>query len=176
MQLITERLVLRPAQADDAHRFAEVLGNWRVIQMVRLAPYPYSLEAARDWIAAHQGERDAGTAFRFVIEAQWRMVGTCDLDEIDGDRGDLGYWLDEDVWGRGFATEAARAVAAFGFDRLGLARLTSGRAADNIVSGRVLAKLGFREVERVRVWSNPRQTEIDQIRYEMRPEEFVRRR
>jgi len=167
LKLTTERLVLRLAQTDDATRFAEILGNWNVIRMVRLAPYPYSLDAARTWIATHAGERDAGTAFRFVIEAEGRMIGSCDLDEIDGGRGDLGYWLEEASWGRGFASEAARAVARFGFEPLGLARLTSGRAADNAASGRVLTKLGFQEIERVRVWSNPRGMEIDQIRYEL---------
>jgi [ribosomal protein S5]-alanine N-acetyltransferase len=175
MKLVTSRLVLRPAVADDAPRFAEILGNWSVIRMVRLAPYPYSEALALAWIKTHEIERLAGTAFRFVIEAEGRMIGTCDLDEIDGERGDLGFWLDEAVWGRGIAIEAARAVVALGFNDLRLRRLTSGRAADNARSARVLERLGFREVSRTRVWSNPRGGEIDQCRYEMRRDEFVPR-
>ena len=95
MILATPRLLLRPAVADDARRFAEILANWNVISMMRLAPYPYSQAAAVAWIATHGAERIAGTAFRFVIEEGGLVIGACDLDEIDGDRGDLGYWLDE---------------------------------------------------------------------------------
>jgi [ribosomal protein S5]-alanine N-acetyltransferase len=167
LKLFTTRLVLRPATDADAPRFAEILGNWNVVRMMRLAPHPYSLEMARAWIATHAGEREAGTAFRFVIEAEGHVLGKCDLDEIDGTRGDLGYWLDEAAWGKGFATEAARAVARFGFEQLGLPRLTSGRAADNTASGHVLTKVGFQEIGRTRLWSKPRQAEFEQVRYEL---------
>lgn len=161
--------MLRPALAADAARVADILANWNVIRMVRLAPYPFTRAHADEWIAGHEAERIAGTAFRFMIEEKGRVIGTCDLDEIDGERGDIGYWLDEAAWGRGIATEAGRAVADFGLKQLHLPRLTSGRAADNVASGRVLTKLGFREIGRARVWSNPRNEEIDQIRYELRP-------
>jgi RimJ/RimL family protein N-acetyltransferase len=96
-----------------------------------------------------------------------RMIGTCDIDEIADNTGDLGYWLDETEWGRGFATEAARAVTAFGFGQLALTRLTSGHAADNPNSGRILTKLGFVAAGRTRLWSKPRAAEIDQLKYEL---------
>lgn len=137
------------------------------MRMLRLAPHPYSLAAAREWIASHVVEQGQGTAFRFVIEHDGRIIGTCDVDEIDDRSGALGYWLEQDAWGRGFATEAATAVAEFAFTQLGLLSLTSGHASDNPNSGRVLAKLGFRKVGQTRIWSMPRKGEIDQIRYEM---------
>jgi RimJ/RimL family protein N-acetyltransferase len=166
--LKTERLTLRPAREGDAGRFVEILSNWNVIRMVRLAPHPYTVEHARAWILSHAQEREAGAAHRFVVERQGAMIGACDVDEIEGVRCDLGYWLDEDVWGQGFATEAARAVIALSFGPLGLSRLTSGHAADNIKSGRVLAKLGFQASGETRVWSSPRGGWIDQLKYELR--------
>jgi [ribosomal protein S5]-alanine N-acetyltransferase len=132
--------------------------------MVRLAPHPYTDQHARDWIASHALERKAGTAHRYVVEHEGRMIGVCDVDEIAGETGDLGYWLDEAAWGRGYATEAASAVIAFARE-LGLKRLTSGHAADNLASGRVLAKLGFERVGQTRVPSLPRGSDIDQIKY-----------
>jgi [ribosomal protein S5]-alanine N-acetyltransferase len=135
--------------------------------MLRLAPHPYTLPDAKAWIASHQVERDAGTAHRFVIECEGRMIGTCDVDEIADGTGDLGYWLDEAEWGRGYATEAARAVMAFSFGPLALTRLTSGHAADNPSSGRILTKLGFTRTGQARLWSKPRGAEIDQLKYEL---------
>lgn len=136
--------------------------------MLRLAPYPYALSDAQAWIASHAVEREAGTAHRFVVERDGRIIGTCDVDEIADATGDLGYWLDEAEWGRGFATEAARAIMAFGFGQLALTRLTSGHAADNLNSGRILTKLGFAPAGHTRMWSNPRDAEIDQMKYELR--------
>jgi ribosomal-protein-alanine N-acetyltransferase len=150
---------------DDAGRFVEILSNWNVIRMVRLAPHPYTEQLARDWIASHAVERDAGTAHRFVVERAGRLIGACDVDEIASGTGDVGYWLDETEWGRGYATEAARAVIAFALADLELTRLTSGHAGDNSASGRVLAKLGFERAGQTRVWSNPRACEIDQVKY-----------
>jgi RimJ/RimL family protein N-acetyltransferase len=55
---------------------------------------------------------------------------------------------------------------SFAFEELALSRLTSGHAADNPASGRVLTKLGFKQAGQARVWSTPRACEIDQIKYE----------
>lgn len=166
--LQTTRLSLRPARLDDAPRFVEILSNWNVIKMLRLAPHPYTLSDAEAWIASHAPEREADTAHRFVIERDGRMIGTCDVDEIANATGDLGYWLDEAEWGRGFVAEAARAVMDFSFGELALARLTSGHAADNPNSGRILTKLGFARTGETRTWSKPRGSEIDQLKYELR--------
>ena len=152
---------------DDAGRFVEILSNWNVIRMVRLAPHPYTPAHAKVWIASHAAERDARTGFRFVIERDGRMIGACDVDEIASGSGDIGYWLDQVVWGRGIASEAAQALAAFGFHDLKLRRLTSGHASDNPASGRVLAKLGFGKIGETKVWSTPRGCEIDQWRYDL---------
>jgi ribosomal-protein-alanine N-acetyltransferase len=135
--------------------------------MLRLAPYPYTLTDAETWITSHEVELNAGTAHRFVVEREGRMIGTCDVDEIANATGDLGYWLDESEWGRGYATEAARAVMAFSFGPLDLTCLTSGHSADNPNSGRILTKLGFTRVGQARLWSKPRGAEIDQLKYEL---------
>lgn len=160
--------MLRPARAEDSGRFVEILSNWNVVRMLRLVPHPYTLAHALEWIGLHAAERERGTAHRFVVERNGRVIGVCDIDDIAVEVGSVGYWLEEEEWGKGIATEAARAVITFGFETVGLKRLTSGHAADNPNSGRVLTKLGFlRRAGRARVWSNPRGAEIVQWTYEL---------
>ncbi len=144
IDLVTSRLVLRPTQPSDAGRYFEIQSNWNVTRMLRLAPWPASLAAMEAWLAEHQGEWAEGSAFRFAILGEGRVVGSADLDEIEAGVGDLGYWLDEAVWGQGLAREAAGALVEFGFSALGLRAITAGHAADNPASGRVLQSLGFR--------------------------------
>ena len=55
----------------------------------------------------------------------------------------LGYAYRRDVWGLGYATEAARALIAFGFERLGMHRICAYCDVDNIASARVLEKAGM---------------------------------
>jgi RimJ/RimL family protein N-acetyltransferase len=56
---------------------------------------------------------------------------------------EVGWRLSSEQWGRGFATEAARAAVGDGFDRLGLDEIVSFTAADNRRSRRVMEKLGM---------------------------------
>lgn len=56
---------------------------------------------------------------------------------------EIGWRLRRDVWGRGYAPEAARAALAFGFDELGLAEIVSFTTATNAPSRRVMDKIGM---------------------------------
>ena len=74
-----------------------------------------------------------------------RLIGNCGL-RVNNPRqleGNIGYELDPDYWGRGYATEAARAILAFGFEQLRLHRIWAECTAENIASAHVLQKLGM---------------------------------
>ena len=58
--------------------------------------------------------------------------------------------MDPRYWGAGYATEAARALVNFGFQDLGLSRISSWCVAANAASARVLERLGFRQEGRLR--------------------------
>ena len=60
-------------------------------------------------------------------------------------KAELGYWVGKPFWGRGYATEAAGSIVDFGFDQLGLNRITAGHMVRNPASGRVMQKIGMRE-------------------------------
>jgi RimJ/RimL family protein N-acetyltransferase len=72
---------------------------------------------------------------------------------IDSERhrsASIGYGINPDFWGRGYATEAARLIVRFGFETLGLHRIWATHHPENGASRRVLDKIGFREEGRRR--------------------------
>jgi len=163
----TPRLMLRRMTVADAPRVYEIQSNWNVTRMLRMASFPPTLDELRHWLAGHEGEWLSGTAYRFALVVEERIIGCADVDEIASDSGELGYWLDEAYWGRGLASEAAGAVRDFAFGTVGLKRLLSGHAADNPTSGRVLTKLGFCWIGDTTSWSRSRQEQIIHRKYEL---------
>jgi RimJ/RimL family protein N-acetyltransferase len=75
-----------------------------------------------------------------------QLIGNCGLrvNNPQQREGNIGYELAPGYWGCGYATEAARAMLAFGFDGLGLHRIWAECVADNVASAHVLQKLGMR--------------------------------
>ena len=73
-----------------------------------------------------------------------RPAGYCGLQHLDGTAEiELFYGLTEEFWGRGLATEAARAMLRFGFETVTLASVCAVTHPENIASQRILDKLGF---------------------------------
>ncbi len=95
-------------------------------------------------------------------------LGAIGLTPEEGtDAAELGYWLSPGYWGSGITTEAARAVVAFGFERLRLPVITSGYFEDNPPSGGVLRKLGFVEIGKVMRPCLAAGSELPSIRMEL---------
>ena len=71
-------------------------------------------------------------------------MGAISLDlNLEHKRAELGYWVGLPFWGRGYATEAGRAMLDYGFDEIGLNRIEALYLLRNPASGRVLDKLGM---------------------------------
>jgi RimJ/RimL family protein N-acetyltransferase len=81
-----------------------------------------------------------------IVTTSDRLVGACDLTCENKREADLGFIFSKDVWGMGYATEAARAMLRAGFDQLGLARIFSTCDIANAASARVLEKAGLTRV------------------------------
>ncbi|MDE1173073.1 MAG: GNAT family N-acetyltransferase [Parvibaculaceae bacterium] len=142
--LRTERLLLRPFRACDAGDVARHIGEWDVARMLSRVPYPYPLAEAKRWIASHPQAPVRDVDFPFAIEADGALAGCAGYHPGGEGMVEIGYWLARPAWGKGFATEAGRALVGFLFDRFGLEALAANHFEDNPASGRVLTKLGFR--------------------------------
>jgi len=156
--LETERLVLRPMRADDLAALWRVFTDPRV--MAAFASEPFTQAQMTTWIdrnLAHQAEHGWGL-FSLVLKSEGDLIGDCGLEWMtldDGSVAELGYDLRSDVWGRGLATEAARAVRDFAFGPAGLSNLISLIRAGNDASRRVAEKVGMRHETTLERWGVP---------------------
>jgi RimJ/RimL family protein N-acetyltransferase len=140
----TERLLLRPGWAEDAPALAAAIGEEAIVRNLATAPWPYSLDHARAFLARERDGRECGLlAFRRTRGAP-QLVGAAGFGRDPDGEIELGYWIARPHWGLGYATEAASAVIAIARDSLRLSRLKAGHFLDNPASGHVLTKLGFR--------------------------------
>ncbi|WP_417309922.1 GNAT family N-acetyltransferase [Devosia sp.] len=168
IRLRTERLVLRPTMPDDVYRALEIRSDPAVARNLVSATLPPDAQKMTAWFATHAEEWRDGTAYRFAILHEKKMIGVIDLFDIADGTGEIGYWLDRADWGRGFGREAARRVVCFAFDDLGITTLLGACAADNAASAAILTRLGFTPLDDVQVFSNSRQEEITQLRFTLR--------
>ena len=144
----TKRLTLRPGWPEDAPAVAHAIGHEAVVRMLAKVPWPYALADAETYLSRQRGPDEVSLLILSHDEVYPRPIGAIGLAP-DADGHELGYWLTPEAWGRGYATEAGRAVVAIARHALGLKRLHAGHFVDNPASGRVLRKLGFRATGKV---------------------------
>ena len=98
------------------------------------------------WIATQPEKYAEGRVASFAITEResGALVGTISLHpEPPHNRAELGYWIAKPYWGRGYATEAAEAMIAFGFDGIGLNKIHAAYFLRNPASARVIEKIGM---------------------------------
>jgi RimJ/RimL family protein N-acetyltransferase len=142
MFAITPRLLLRPSWPEDAATLHGAIADQGIVRNLARAPWPYTPTDAASFVAL-QHTQLFPNALLWTRDGQSpQLVGSCGLGELDGEA-ELGYWIARPFWGRGYATEAARAVIQAA-RALGHKKLVSSHFIDNPASGRVLRKVGFR--------------------------------
>lgn len=140
----TPRLTLRPGWPEDAPALTCAIAHEGVAMKLARLPWPYAQAHAEQWLALPRGANDATCLILSHEHPYPALVGGIGIHPGE-DGHQLGYWLTPSAWGRGYATEAGKAMLGMARHALGLKRLVSGYFADNPGSGNVLRKLGFRE-------------------------------
>ncbi|MEG9298480.1 GNAT family N-acetyltransferase [Mangrovibacillus sp. Mu-81] len=145
--LITERLILRPFTKSDAPKIQNLANNNEVADIIGL-PQPYLLEHALDWIKIQPEQFEKGTEFPLAITERGtdELMGTITLrvDTVN-QKGELGYWMGRQYWGKGFATEAVKRMTLFGMEEVGLNRIWAAAISRNIGSITVLQRAGLQK-------------------------------
>jgi len=150
--LETRRLILRQFVTNDLDALSRVLSD---ADAMRHYPAPYDRAGVEAWIARNQQRYrdDSVGLWAMVLKANGEMIGDCGIvrQEVEGEHlFEIGYHLRRDLWGQGFASEAATACRNWAFANLGVDRLISLIRPENIRSRRVAERNGmtvWKEVE-----------------------------
>lgn len=138
--LVTERLVMRPPHADDADDLIALANNRKVAEMLGRMPNPYGDAEARAFLGMAQLSKEA--VYALTLAESGQFIGCAGLNA--GDRGlELGYWVGEPYWNKGYATEAAHALVDHAFRASTVNALHVSCRVINPTSRRVIHKCGF---------------------------------
>lgn len=145
--LQTPRLLLRPWLPADLEPFARLNADPRVMEHLPGALSREQSDALAGRIAAHFTERGFGL-WALEVPGVARFVGFVGLSVPRFETAftpcvEVGWRLAAEHWGRGYATEAARAALAFGFDGLGLTEIVSFTVPANLRSRAVMERIGM---------------------------------
>lgn len=144
MELNTNRLILRPITADDAEDMYEYSKDECVGLNAGWKPHESISETMEIMNLIFIG---ADCTFGIILKDSGKLIGSAGL--IDDPKREnervrmLGYSIGKDYWGRGYMTEAAKAIIDCGFTNLDIDMVSAYCYPDNVRSKRVLEKLGF---------------------------------
>lgn len=142
-RIVTDRLVLTTPTLAHVPDIARLANNRRLNAMMARLPFPYGEEDARFFVETiAPGPSEHCFAVLLAGETFMGVIGLHFLDDLPPE---LGYWLGEPYWGKGYATEAARAVVAVA-RTAGYPALRSRALQVNAASRNVLRKAGFSEI------------------------------
>ncbi|MGI6877861.1 GNAT family N-acetyltransferase [Microbacterium sp. gxy059] len=141
--LRTPRLILSPPVEGDVDAIFAACQD-PAIQHYTTVPSPYAREDAEGFVRIVAASWRDDSEYVWALRAGGQLVGMVGLHRIQGGAAELGYWTAPDGRGRGYITEAARAVIEFAFGPMRLERLEWHAVVGNVGSARVAQKLGFR--------------------------------
>jgi ribosomal-protein-alanine N-acetyltransferase len=152
--IFTPRLVLRPWSLADTGRLFDILRE-KDIFLYFPRTTPPSMDKVEKYITHHQDHwQQLGYGhWAVTLRAGSQLIGWNGLEYLpETEETEVAYLLSRQLWGQGYATEAARAALKFGFETAGLERIIGLVHPENSASRRVLEKCGLIYLERKIYW------------------------
>lgn len=135
---------LRKWNDDDLEDLISAANNAHIAQFLTDSfPHPYSADFGRQFISLAQ---DKNAGLRLAISIDGKAIGGIGIHpqtDIFRKNAELGYWLSEDYWGKGIATQAVQQIVPIAFENFAITRLYARVYGNNIASQKVMAKSGF---------------------------------
>ena len=150
----TNRLNLRTFKRGDLDDYATIMSDPEVGKWF-LKGDGYTREEAKeslDKILEHWDKHGFGI-WAIINRENDVLIGRCGLNLIaETSEVEVDFALARNFWGRGYATEAAKAALTYGFRTLDLDRIIALAKPDNIASRRVIEKIGMRYIKNAEYW------------------------
>lgn len=171
--LETERLLLRPFHTNDGPAFHAYMSDPEVARYSSCLPFSEELsqEIIDSNVAYAQAAPDTlPYGFAITLRLDGQLIGHCRVgrDNDNPRQADIAYFLHRRYWGEGYATEAARALIDYSFEKLHLHRIIALCVPENVASRRVMEKLGMEEEEPITLYAaqgNFHQGEFKDVTY-----------
>jgi RimJ/RimL family protein N-acetyltransferase len=146
-QIATERLLMRRWRPSDREPFAALNADRRVMELLPGCLSAAQSDAYMEGIEAHF-ERHGFGLWALQVRSSKRLIGLTGLNTVAFDAHftpavEVGWRLAHSAWGHGYATEAARAALAFGFERVQLDEIVSMTSLPNSRSRAVMQRIGM---------------------------------
>jgi len=140
------RIILRPHRQSAFEAVHQYSRDPEVVKFMQWGPN--SEEQTRDFLSnciANQSV-DQKTTYDFAVDYEGKLIGSISLrlSKPGGKLGEIGYCYDKSTWGKGIASEAAEAIMKFGFEDLGLHKISATCDPYNFGSAKVLQKTGMK--------------------------------
>ncbi len=159
LELNTTRLILKRPKLENAGAFTRMANNENIARNRCSLPHPVTIDWAQDYLN-HSIKNFGDRSFIFGIYLKKDMsqpyIGEISLSGLYNCEPSLSYWLGENYWHKGYATEAAKSVITFAFSKLGAPFIEADYFSDNQASGRILEKCGFQPAGQKLFWSQIR--------------------
>ncbi|KAH7137983.1 acyl-CoA N-acyltransferase [Dendryphion nanum] len=144
----SQRLLFRSMHPQDAISMQKACEPASITRYMTLAfAHPYTLEHANTWIKLNLTDKLPNYVI-CIKESPETVIGGIGLkpgSDVQAHTAEVGYWIAEEYWGRGIATEALEALVRYAFENDQYKRLGAGVFAGNDASIRVLEKVGFKK-------------------------------
>lgn len=144
---VNDELWMSPLVEQDCERCVELLNNREIERRMLTVPHPYGPSEFDGFLARERADQEEhGCPVHFGIRNQSEgLAGGFGFQGIEpGHRVEIGYWLGQPYWGRGFMTSVVAAACDFATGKWNVERISAHVFDGNSASARVLEKNGFR--------------------------------
>lgn len=141
-----ERIYLRPFSEQDIEDHVKILSDWNVTKWLSNSmPYPYSTKDGEIFLKQSHEEFQKGNTVRFAIidKETDRLMGGIKIFSLKEDESEIGYWLAQQFWGKGYGSDVLRITIEWIKLASDVKILFALTANDNKGSRRILEKVGF---------------------------------
>lgn len=144
----TKRLILRTWKEEDKEPYFLINSDPKVIEFLR---GPLTMEQTREFIQAmnNQNDKYGYTLWAVELKDSSKLIGFIGLNYTNWESNftpavEVGWRLSSEYWGKGYATEGAKASLDYGFNKIGLKEIVSFTVPANIRSLEVMKKIGLK--------------------------------